>query len=62
MLFRFDANQEYQLQAIAADVNLFEGQMRVGKYSEFGLGYWVGRGAVAQDCRRVILARQPADG
>ena len=31
MQFRFDANQEYQLQAIAAVVDLFEGQMRVEK-------------------------------
>jgi len=29
MRFRFDANQEYQLQAIAAVVDLFEGQPRV---------------------------------
>ena len=38
MLFRFDANQEYQLQAIAAVVNLFEGQMRVEKDLSFELG------------------------
>ena len=31
MLFRFDANQEYQLQAIATVVGLFDGQMRVEK-------------------------------
>jgi len=38
MLFRFDANQEYQLQAIAAVVDLFEGQMRVEKDLRFELG------------------------
>ena len=38
MLFRFDANQEYQLQAIAAVVDLFEGQMRVEKDLSFELG------------------------
>ena len=38
MLFRFDANQEHQLQAIAAVVDLFEGQMRVEKNLKFELG------------------------
>jgi len=38
MLFRFDANQEYQLQAIAAVVDLFEGQMRVEKDLRFEMG------------------------
>ena len=33
MRFRFDANQEYQLQAIAAVKDLFEGQPRVGAYN-----------------------------
>jgi len=35
MLFRFDANQEYQLQAIGAVADLFEGQMRVEKDLKF---------------------------
>jgi hypothetical protein len=38
VLFCFDANQEYQLQAIAAVVALFEGQMRVEKDLSFDLG------------------------
>jgi type III restriction enzyme len=38
MHFRFDANQEYQLQAIAAVVDLFEGQPRVEKDLRFELG------------------------
>lgn len=38
MLFRFDANQEYQLHAIAAVVDLFEGQPRVEKDLAFELG------------------------
>jgi len=38
MLLRFDANQEYQLQAIAAVVDLFEGQMRVEKDLRFEMG------------------------
>jgi type III restriction enzyme len=38
MLFRFDANQEYQLQAIAAVVDLFEGQMRIEKDLSFAMG------------------------
>ena len=38
MQFRFDANQEYQLQAISAVVDLFEGQPRVEKDLTFVLG------------------------
>jgi len=38
VLFRFDANQEYQLQAIAAVVDLFESQMRGKKGLRFEPG------------------------
>ncbi len=38
MQFRFDANQEYRLDAIASVVDLFEGQPRVEKDLTFVLG------------------------
>lgn len=38
MKFKFDANQDYQLQAINAVVDLFEGQVRIEPLPTFALG------------------------
>jgi hypothetical protein len=39
MQFKFDANQEYQIKAVEAAVNLLEGQQRISGASVFiGMG------------------------
>ena len=56
MEFRFDANQDYQLQAIAAVTGLLEGQPRVEVGLSFGPGQWLCRGTKSSRLGRLDLA------
>ena len=51
MRFRFDANQEYQVRAIEAVADVFQGQARVSGAVRFQLGARVQPGRRAQSTR-----------
>ena len=60
MEFRFDANQDYQLQAIAAVTGLLEGQPRVEVDLSFGPGSGFAAVPNRLDLDEANLAGQPA--